>query len=45
MRVRPVIAWWDLWVGAYWDRRRRTLYLMPFPMIGIAIEFGGTFSG
>ena len=37
MKVRLVIAWYDLWVGAYWDRKSRTLYLMV-PMVGIAIE-------
>jgi len=35
-----VFAWYDLWIGAYWDRRTRTLYLMV-PMIGVAIKFGG----
>ncbi|KKM70951.1 hypothetical protein LCGC14_1435450 [marine sediment metagenome] len=37
MKIRLVIAWYDLWVGAYWDRKARTLYLMV-PMIGVAIE-------
>ena len=37
MKIRLVLAWYDLWVGAYWDRASRTLYLMV-PMIGIAIE-------
>lgn len=41
MRVRLFFAWWDLWVGAYWDRRARTLYLSPLPMIGIVLDFGG----
>ena len=35
-RVRPVFAWYDLYVGAYWSRKRRTLYLM-LPMIGVAL--------
>ena len=37
MRIRLVLAWYDLWIGAYWDRASRTLYLMV-PMIGVAIE-------
>lgn len=40
MRVRPIFAWYDLWVGAYWDRTRRRLYLLPVPMLGVVIEFG-----
>lgn len=39
MRIRPVFAWYDLWVGAYWDRRARRLYVLPLPCIGVAIEF------
>ncbi len=37
MKVRLVFAWYDLWIGAYWDRQTRTLYLMV-PTIGIAIS-------
>lgn len=40
MKIRFVFAWYDLWVGAYWDRRSRTLYMLPVPMVGIAICFG-----
>ena len=38
MKVRPVFAWYDLWVGFYWDRAARALYAMV-PLVGIAIEF------
>lgn len=39
MRIRPVFAWYDLWVGAYWDRRCRKLYVLPLPCIGFWVEF------
>lgn len=39
MQVNPMFAWYDLWVGAYWDRKSKTLYLFPLPMIGIRILF------
>lgn len=41
MRVRPFFRWVDLWVGAYWDRASRVLYLCPLPMVGLRLEFGG----
>lgn len=31
MKVR--FAWYDLWIGAYWDRKRRVLYVCPLPTI------------
>jgi hypothetical protein len=37
MRIRPVFAWYDGYIGYYWSRKTRTLYLMV-PMIGVAIE-------
>lgn len=40
MRVRPVFEWYDLWIGFFWDRRRRRLYILPLPTVGIVIEFG-----
>ena len=40
-RVRPMFAWYDLWVGAFYDRRKRTLYLFPVPMVGLRIQFPG----
>lgn len=39
MRIRPIFAWYDFWVGAYWDRSRRRLYILPIPTVGIVIDF------
>jgi len=40
MRLRPLLAWYDLWIGAFWDRKARRLYLLPLPCVGVAIDFG-----
>lgn len=38
-RVGLIIAWYDLWVGAYWNAASRKLYILPLPCVGIVIEF------
>ena len=40
MNIRPIFAWFDLWVGAYWDGTNRRLYVLPLPCIGVVIDFG-----
>jgi hypothetical protein len=40
MKITPFFRWYDLWVGAYWDRKARTLYVCPLPTIGVALRFG-----
>lgn len=39
MRIRPIFEWRDLWIGAYWDRKKRRLYILPLPCIGVVLEF------
>lgn len=39
IRVRPLFAWYDMWIGAYWDRANRRLYVLPLPMLGFVLEF------
>lgn len=39
VRVKPLFAWYDLWVGVFWDRAKRKLYILPLPCIGVVIQF------
>lgn len=41
MRVRPIFAWYDLWIGAFYDRAKRRLYIFPIPCFGFYIEREG----
>lgn len=40
MRVSAIFAWYDFWVGVYWDRAKRRLYILPLPMVGVVVDFG-----
>lgn len=39
MRVKSVFAWYDLWVGAFWDAKKRRLYILPVPCCGVVLDF------
>jgi len=41
MTCRIVIAWYDMWIGVYWDAARKRLYILPIPCVGIVLDFGG----
>lgn len=40
MRIRVRFAWYDLWIGAYWDRRDRVLYVCPLPTLVLEVSRG-----
>jgi len=35
--MRIFFAWYDCWIGWYFDRRTRALYICPLPMLVIQI--------
>lgn len=39
MKIRPIFAWYDFWIGLFWDSKKRKLYIFPVPCFGIVVEF------
>ena len=37
--VKPIFAWYDLWIGFYWDSEKSRLYFLPLPCIGLIFEW------
>lgn len=40
MKVRPLLRWYDLWVGLYVDVEDRSLYVFPVPCVGFVMQLG-----
>jgi len=38
-KVSLRFAWFDCWVGWFWDRRRRHLFICLFPMLPLCLRF------
>lgn len=41
MKVKAFFAWYDFWVGLYYDRNARTLYFCPIPCVVFKFYYPG----
>ena len=37
MKIKPMFAWYDLWIGAYVDMKEKCIYIMVLPTLGFTI--------
>ena len=36
-----ILAWYDLWIGLYYDVGHRVLYVLPIPMVVFRFQLPG----
>ncbi|NHF62250.1 hypothetical protein [Microcella pacifica] len=42
MKVTLSFLWFDIWVGVFIDRAKRTVYVCPFPCVVLKFEPRGS---
>lgn len=38
MKLKVFFAWFDMWIGVYWSKGSKTLYICLLPMVVIAVS-------
>lgn len=44
LTIQPYFRWFDMWIGAYYDRKMDVLYLQLLPCIGIKVYIAGEYA-
>ena len=42
MKIRPIFAWYDLWIGIFIDTKKQRVYVLPLPCIGLIFDWSNT---
>jgi hypothetical protein len=38
MKITFFVAWYDFWIGLFYDQKKRVLYVCPLPCLVFKIE-------
>jgi hypothetical protein len=38
MKIEFLFKWYDLWIGVFYDKRQRWIYILPIPTLGIILK-------
>jgi hypothetical protein len=38
-KIVPMFAWYDCWLGMFWDNKQKLLYVFPVPMLGFKVGY------
>ncbi len=39
MKIKVIFAWYDFWIGFFWDTKKKWLYIFLIPTLGIVLKF------
>lgn len=39
MRIKPMVAWYDFWVGVFVDVKKWRIYIFPIPCFGFVFTW------
>lgn len=37
--IKVFFVWYDIWVGAFWDKKKRSLYICLVPMVAVCLTW------
>jgi len=40
VKVYPIFAWYDIWVGFFIDTKKKRVYFFPIPCFGLVFDWG-----